>query len=367
MDNSRAQRREIDLDIVRGIAILLAMGWHINSGVDATLVNFLLLPGAKIGWAGVDLFFVLSGFLIGGAIIRELKRTATFNYRNFFIRRVFRLWPVLYTFLFAMAMVVSWRDFFWQTAFHVQNFVSTRSATHLWSLAVEEHFYVLLGLGLPILIRWSNWRKSVPVCMIAVLFLCPLLRWLAVMQSATATAIQTQTQFRLDAIAMGVLLSFLSTERPKVFESLLKHRLLWIAIALSGSVFLWVVPKSTILGMTLGYSISWITAAAFLLCIYRSGVERRFSLLMLSIAFIGQVSYPLYLWHVPVMKLSDAVANRIGLSDGVRIVLTYLAAIAVATVITNLVERPVMRWRDRVFPTRVPVVEIDYNTTIRSI
>src|SRR3954454_11772531 len=78
--------RELSLDVVRGLAILLAMGYHINRVDAGPIANILLQPGAKIGWAGVDLFFVLSGFLIGGLILKEVNLAGRFDYKRFLIR-----------------------------------------------------------------------------------------------------------------------------------------------------------------------------------------------------------------------------------------------------------------------------------------
>ena len=126
------------------------MGYHINQVDAGWLANLLLAPGARIGWTGVDLFFVLSGFLIGGLILKEANLTGGFNYKRFLLRRILRPWPTLYTFLLAMLLMgFPARDFFWQISLHVQGYVPIESATHLWSLAVEEQFYLLLALGFP--------------------------------------------------------------------------------------------------------------------------------------------------------------------------------------------------------------------------
>ncbi|WP_375142881.1 acyltransferase family protein [Aquincola tertiaricarbonis] len=80
-----APRREQDLDVVRGVAILLAMGWHFNTvSSQWSAFDVVLAPGRIIGWAGVDLFFVLSGFLVGRLILREVESTGAFNYKRFF-------------------------------------------------------------------------------------------------------------------------------------------------------------------------------------------------------------------------------------------------------------------------------------------
>src|SRR5690349_15272952 len=109
--------RRLDLDVVRGIAILLAMGWHFNHGDSGNAVlDVLQWPGGTFGWAGVDLFFVLSGFLVGRLVLREHQRTGGFDGRRFSLRRGLKLWPVLYVFLVLYAFIGSepWQSYFWQ-------------------------------------------------------------------------------------------------------------------------------------------------------------------------------------------------------------------------------------------------------------
>src|SRR3954451_21718261 len=150
-----AGARRLDLDVVRGIAILLAMGWHFSRYRSGNAVlDALQWPGATFGWAGVDLFFVLSGFLVGRLVLREHQRTGRFDGWRFSVRRALKLWPVLYVFLavYAFAGSEPWQSYLWQNALHVQNYAGT-SLTHLWSLAVEEHFYLALALFFPLLAR----------------------------------------------------------------------------------------------------------------------------------------------------------------------------------------------------------------------
>lgn len=136
-----------ELDFARAIAITLALGWHFYTPSDFVILNLIQLPGHLIGWAGVDLFFVLSGFLIGGLIFREIDQTGEFNARRFLIRRAFKIWPVLY--LYVVLLVLTGRyspiEIVPQTLFHLQNYWVT-PASHLWSLAVEEHFYVFFAI-----------------------------------------------------------------------------------------------------------------------------------------------------------------------------------------------------------------------------
>ena len=140
--------RAMELDCVRGLAILLAMGWHLHGQSGFLPLDLALAPGRLVGWAGVDLFFVLSGFLVGRLMLVELGETGRFDLRRFVLRRILRLWPVLYLYLAAQLLAGSKPagSFFWQVMIHLQNYYPTPLAG-LWSLAIEEHFYLVAGRG----------------------------------------------------------------------------------------------------------------------------------------------------------------------------------------------------------------------------
>jgi peptidoglycan/LPS O-acetylase OafA/YrhL len=348
-----AQGRELGLDVVRGLAILLAMGYHLNQVDAGPVANVLLRPGAKIGWAGVDLFFVLSGFLIGGMVLKEANLSGGFNYKRFLMRRILRLWPTLYTFLVAMVLFgFPPRDFFWQISLHIQGYVPTKSATHLWSLAVEEQFYLLLALGFSILSRTCGWRRTLPWILGSLIILCPILRAIAPSLGYSHWDIYVLTHFRIDTLAAGVLLAFAASQRPELFERLLRGRVIWAAVVMCGVVFLWGVPKGSPLGEIAGYSVSWVSSAATILVLYRAPVPAFLCWPCRLVAFLGQISYPMYLWHVAVFKLARIYLPRlIGEGrEGLQTALIYLAVIAVAFAVTVLIERPVMRLRDKILP-----------------
>ena len=345
--------RDLSLDVLRGLAILLAMGHHINQVDAGPIANLLFAPGVRIGWAGVDLFFVLSGFLIGGLILKEANLTGGFNYKRFLLRRILRLWPTLYTFLFAMlVMGFPARDFFWQISLHVQGYVPIKSATHLWSLAVEEQFYLLLALGFPLLSRGFGWRRTLPWVLVALIIVCPILRALGPGAGYSSSDIYKLTHFRIDTLAAGVLLAFIASERRDLFERLLAMRLLWIAVAISGAAFLWMARFESPLGDVASYSVSWIASAAALLLLYRMSFAGIWLWPALAFGFLGQISYPLYLWHVGVMKMGRQYLPQVIGHDQVLLetILIYVGAIAIAFTVTVLIERPVMLLRDKFFP-----------------
>tara|TARA_R110000868_G_scaffold377087_2_gene642344 strand:+ start:25547 stop:26602 length:1056 start_codon:yes stop_codon:yes gene_type:complete len=339
--------------ILRGIAILLAVGWHVNH-VDTGMawLNLLLWPGARFGWAGVDLFFVLSGFLVGRLIFREIDRTGTLDLRRFFLRRVLRLWPVLYLFLIAMAFsgAAPLREFFWQIALHIQNYADVSVATHSWSLAVEEHFYLIFALGLTVLFAFKKQVTLLPGIFVGIIVLSPVLRGLGFWLGADFVQLQQQTHYRLDGISAGALLAYLTVFKPDVFKRVHQQKVLQVLGLIAGVIFVSMVSKNTPAGAIIGYSMAALGGTSALLLLHQSGIERHLPRLCFALSFVGLISYPLYLWHVPVVRILE-----IGLHGKIPVwalvVLQYSLSILFSYVVTRVLERPMMALRDKIMPT----------------
>lgn len=344
--------RELDLDFVRGIAILLAMGWHFNNHPTEYLAaNIVLWPGRAFGWAGVDLFFVLSGFLVGRLVFQEIRNTGYLRKKEFFIRRAFKLWPTLYFFLFLFSTYEPWRIFLFQIAFHVQNFFRTPVATHLWSLAVEEHFYLVFAFLGPVVLSKLGSPRTFIVTLLALMATVLAFRVFAYSFGVSADVLQVQTQYRIDALACGVSLAVLAVYFPECFGNLLRLRVLWGAIVFLGCVFLAHFPKNSSVGCTIGFTVSYITSAAALLAIYRSGIERLVPWLCRPIALAGVYSYAIYIWHVPAEKILNIYVLRDHLTNQFIIIsIDYIGAILAGYVMTRILERPFLAIREYLFP-----------------
>lgn len=352
-------RRDADLDVVRGVAILLAMGWHFNHLPDASgIARVLLAPGHTFGWAGVDLFFVLSGFLIGRIVLLERQATGVFDARRFLFRRALRLWPVLYAFLGAQLLFGDkpWRTFLIQNVFHLQNYLGT-SLSHLWSLAVEEQFYVAFAVLFIVLLRSGFSSGKLLRVLYATLVLGLVLRCLAVLGGVDPFAIQWQTHYRMDAIACGVLLATLSVHRPAVFARLCRHKLACVAVIVPCLTFLSVVPQASALNATIGYTVAYGGAAAFILLVLGLDLARRVPVVFRPLAALSPYAYTLYIFHLAAAKTIDMAAAKahVPLSPGASLCLHYAGALAAALAVRAIVERPAMTLRARLSPS--PVAE----------
>jgi peptidoglycan/LPS O-acetylase OafA/YrhL len=350
--------RRLDLDVVRGVAIVLALGWHFNHGRSANdLLYALQLPGQRIGWAGVDLFFVLSGFLLGRLVLKEQLATGRFDGWRFTLRRALKLWPVLYVFLAVQAVAgpEPWTTFLWQNALHVQNYAGT-SLAHLWSLAVEEHFYLALAVLFPWFARRRGSPRMLAGILVAVLVTALLLRIWGETHGVSDVRLQWRTHFRVDALTAGVLLAVVSVHWPERFDRLVRHRWPWAAITALGVAYLVDVGKEGPRGSTVGFTVAYLTAAAFLLFLYRAPWLHRVPWVSAPLAALGRYSYGIYIWHVFAAHVAlDALPGMEWQSTSPPAqAVKYGAAIGVGVVATVLVEKPALRLRERLVPTRSP-------------
>ena len=144
------------LDLLRGIAVSLVLARHLSfSFLYAGKLAPVVKLGYDFGWTGVDLFFVLSGFLVGGLLFKEWRRDASLDVGRFLIRRGFKIWPAYVVYIVSMTVVYIYDGTqgpprhiitsFFPNFVHLQSYAPT-PLLHTWSLSVEEHFYLVLPL-----------------------------------------------------------------------------------------------------------------------------------------------------------------------------------------------------------------------------
>ena len=217
MGSGAAAKRQIELDFVRGIAILMVLHFHASPS-NVFLMALPQLPLINFGWAGVDLFFVLSGFLVGGLLCREWMKTGRIDSVRFLKRRAFKIWPSYYALFFAYIITRKQplNTFFWPNLLNYQNYVRT-SISHSWSLSVEEHFYFAFAFA----IWWCASRNVSAARLFRVLF------GLAVVVAVYRTTLALtgygyffQIHTRIDAFLLGVMLSMLFHFWPERFRRL---------------------------------------------------------------------------------------------------------------------------------------------------
>ena len=250
--NTTEFKRTLGLDIIRASAILLVVIGHsanllsplqtLPFGVGFIFGKILELT-SYFGLLGVELFFVLSGFLIGGILIKEFIKEEPFNLNSvkvFYIRRWFRTLP-LYYLMFVILLLVNYRQignsFDWKFLFFLQNFFQPHPHFfgEAWSLAIEEWFYLTLPLFLlatGILFKRSSKQKILLetfTLYFFVFFMLRILNALYPLYPDQDTGIRRVVVFRLDAVMYGVFMAYFKQFYMDTFLKL-SRKLLWIGI-----------------------------------------------------------------------------------------------------------------------------------------
>jgi peptidoglycan/LPS O-acetylase OafA/YrhL len=363
------------LDWLRGAAILLVLtshyqvDWH-EAGLFVPLAALCM----RIGWAGVDMFFVLSGFLVGGLLLSETKKYGRIDARLFYLRRMLKIWPPLYCvpILYVLLMAAYGQSpaqslaETWPILLHIQNYVPTPLG-HMWSLAVEEHFYLLLPPLLMLVGVKANPSsvRRLQLVMLALIVGVGLLRVLSVelgwVDPRTARIL---THLRIDALLTGVLIATVYHFQADRWSWLMARPWMFVGLAVLAAWPFVMNPNTSTLFAGVGYSSLIVLFSSLLLATARAGASwdaRRWPLR--AAAFVGRYSYPIYLFHPLIWKimhnagLGDPVAPLlIGGSKSVTwitglIVFTALS-IVVGVVFGTLIEKPILRVRNIVLPPR---------------
>jgi peptidoglycan/LPS O-acetylase OafA/YrhL len=227
------------LDTLRAAAILLVMLYHLSM---YSLLPEALNPIASVGWAGVDLFFVLSGFLIGSQLLKPYLNGTTPSLKEFYARRAYRILPAFLTVLFLYLAVPLWREapgpyapwqyltFTWNLL--LLHYPEGRAFSHVWSLCVEEHFYLCLPLLLLIFMRRPAVWKTVLLVLAIVLGGIALRAWLLYHVILKPDVphnllmmryIYYPSYSRLDGLAIGASLAILRSFRPSWWSRIARH------------------------------------------------------------------------------------------------------------------------------------------------
>ena len=310
------------LDGLRGIAILLVMLYHFTRSYLHSLGG-VLYKVSDVGWCGVDLFFVLSGFLITG-ILYDAKNDGHY-FQKFYMRRVLRIFPLYYGFLFMIFVLlplahqhsefvrkhVNEEIWLWSYltnydySFFAHPLITKFHLAHFWSLAIEEQFYLIW----PFVIFFCQLKTAIRICLIsiAVAFLT---RLFLVVGHVNSTAIFNLTPCRMDSLAVGALCALLvraDLNMNKLFRWAL------IAAVFSGAGLLITLsrhgesgPNSPLM-QSIGYSLLAFFFAGIALLSLNSSKNSTLSWLLSCplLALFGFYSYAIYVFHFPLIQTFD--------------------------------------------------------------
>jgi peptidoglycan/LPS O-acetylase OafA/YrhL len=363
---ARAKSRFVGLDVLRLLAVALVLGrhtWQPPESWPGTL-RWVLTVWKRGGWVGVDLFFVLSGFLVSGLLFAEYKLRGSFSIGRFYMRRGWKIYPPFFTLI--AATVVSYLAsgspiplprLASELAF-LQSYLPGLW-NHTWSLAVEEHFYLTLPLVLAVVAK-SNQRSPAPLkpvlaivaCVALGAFLLRLANWHYRPAYFHMTHLFA-SHLRMDSLAFGVAISYLYhfyTTRFREWMTPWRHVLILGGASLLIPAFAFRLEGTPFI-YTLGLSVFYLGSGMLLVGVLLSSLPRSRAIGLLGM--LGAQSYSIYLWHMPVRVWGIAIVERtrgVELGLGAKFALYFLGSLVVGVIMARVIEGPALDLRDRWFP-----------------
>lgn len=353
-------RSKPELDTLRFISILLVVLHH-----QFLTDNIFFQWTKNYAWIGVDIFFVLSGYIITSALLVELNQSHTINLKKFWIKRALRLWPHLY-FALLITTPVLWyfaknnpqimadfKKLYWHYFVHVGNyshgvFGKLHTLTsHFWSLSVEEHFYFVWPMTLMFLGR----SKKLLYCGIAVLFLLPLaFRIFHGINGASFEFIKLSTHTRFDELIFGCFVALIP--KPKNTLNVWLDSLAWFACFLFFYVGTSILDDRTTAYPLGAFNFTVLSVASGLLVYLAefgnvNGLRRILKNNFLS--KIGILSYNIYLIHFLVIIVFYGLNEKIFQikSDLVNSSLVFIISVAISYGMYLMIDLNVHKLRSR--------------------
>ncbi|HVO32956.1 MAG TPA: acyltransferase [Elusimicrobiota bacterium] len=335
------------LDVLRSAAILLVISAHVGGFFSARIQA---LPFVFYGWSGVDLFFVLSGLLIGGQLWKELSKRGAIDIRRFVLRRGFRIWPLYYSFILVLGGLAlfkgeSVRGFLVDICC-VSNYYHHRVAGG-WSLSTEEQFYVLA----PVLLYLGS-RVIAPQALVALpaawLLLLPVLRWRIVRNVPLSRIPEMRYYFPFhthsDGLAAGLILAWIGVMRPS-----------WMTINRGKALGI------TVIGIGLAFVLRHLSQGVFrfssLAALFGSVTYFLLTFRPLprvlqwqGFYVMSRLSYGMYLNHFHLLDFTAALALRAG-KGSIGFILCWVVSVMASMLASfatfAIVELPFLRMRER--------------------
>lgn len=359
---SKSRLRE--LDFLRGIAIILVIFRH----------QLLFDCLKKMGWIGVDLFFVLSGFLVSGLLFKEHQKFGFIKPKLFLIRRAFKIYPIYYLTAFGYILPrillhkLDLNSLFYDMTF-IQNYALGWGYLYAasWSLAVEEHFYFGLALLLWLIFnkkimsfeiasnKISNFEKLLFFILILILGLRILSNSYFPDENVRNT---TMSHLRIDSLLFGVLIAYWYYFKHEVltnFHQKHKTKLLILAcILLSFTPFIEVINSFFV--KTIGFTMLYVSFGILLIHFIidksvNSQINKLFSATIVNfVSRIGFCSYSIYVIHSFVITCVEILQIK---SRFLTFALVFLVSVTIGFIMTYKIEKFFLNYRDKYFPSRV--------------
>lgn len=361
------------LDTLRAIAIIIVLIYHYKVVVSReNIFGFM----SQLGWTGVDLFFVLSGYLIGNQILSAFAKGQEFSLKLFYIRRFLRTLPNYYFvlalyFIFPVALSGTDTASLWSFLTFTQNLDmrAGETFTHSWSLCIEEQFYLIFPV-IALLIAYT--KRSIALAWMAIvsaMLLAMFLRgynWYAHDEAAISMQsfmehIYYSSFTRFDELLPGVAIALLKNFHPATYAAILRRGNLLLVVGLvSVGIMFYVFQNyayiegygTTFEVVTFGYSFLSISFGILVLAaLSPNSVLHRIRIP--GAASLALWSYAIYLIHKPLFQVLKAPLTEYGIdiNDGLGVAIIITVSIFCGWMLYFFVETPFMNIRGKYFPS----------------
>lgn len=341
------------LDGIRALAIIMVLFFHTQYSDSETLLSG--------GFIGVELFFVLSGYLITKLLLMEHGKAGTINIKNFYMRRAFRLFPALWLMLFCALVYVivlpsnvysaqvsdgiiatllyysNWSTIYLDNRFYFLN--------HTWSLAIEEQFYVTWPWFLLLSLKFIQPRGLIKVVALLII-VSAMLQAYFYYKTDYFLRSYAGTDTRASGILIGCILALMLQSK---YDIIFLHKKLvvmicgWLALPLLVVISMVAKYDSGWMYYGLGTLVSLSSAGLIAAVEINRGSSLSGFLALPPIQFIGKISYGLYLWHFPVFVLFHERQLNIGVIDSN--LASWFTTFIVAIVSYFLIERKFLKYK----------------------
>lgn len=364
---TKVHERLYGLDYLRAFAIILVFFFHyyiISNGEPEWLPNI-----ASFGWTGVDLFFVLSGFLISSQLFLQIKKGQLISFKVFFLKRFFRIVPA---YLATVSIYFCFPYFrekealppLWKFLTFTQNFdlnlKDYGTFSHCWSLCVEEHFYLFLPIILIFLQKSKLFSKSFWLLIglflfgFAIRFYSFNNLYLSKIGEENSWMywykyIYYPTYNRLDGLLVGVALAGIYQFLPNLWTKLSKYGNQFLLLSLSiltGAYFLcedMMTFKVSIFGfplIALGFGFMTLGAISPTSFLYKMNSK--------IITFIANLSFAIYLTHKGIIHTTHQLLEDFKIDHNVMLLICIITSVLGAYILHLVIEKPFMKMRDKI-------------------
>jgi peptidoglycan/LPS O-acetylase OafA/YrhL len=351
------------LDVLRTFAVLLVVTQHF---ADFGKVEFPTLSGAfdspvfRFGWTGVDLFFVLSGFLIGRQLWREFAGSGTINVRRFVLRRGLRIWPLYLAFIIISPALTNTWHYRWGDWVFLSNYFGGRVEGG-WSLSTEEQFYIVAPLAIVLLARWiglRGWLRLIPLAIVgtvaARVVTAHALLGKGLDPPAVKGAMYTPFHLHSAGLLIGLFAALVSVLRPEWFfgeRSLFRSPLPYLGFgAIVAGIALREYDNIVFPFLALGLIYGGLMVA---LIPWRAGPLGVFG--ATPFYTLSRLSYGMYLNHLAILRwimpsVSRAAERATGTAASgasLALIATVVCSVLFSALLFMAVERPFLELRER--------------------